>query len=67
MIAGGGQHSFNEPMEQHVYFKEVDIIGNPALPTAAHHTGFITHGGHTPSCLIFNPCSIVCYGEDFPL
>ncbi len=33
MIVGGGQHSFHQPMEQHVYFKEVDIIGNPALPT----------------------------------
>ena len=32
MVAGGGQHSFHQPMEQHVYFKEVDIIGNPALP-----------------------------------
>lgn len=30
--AGGGQHSFQNPFEQHVFFKEVDVIGNPALP-----------------------------------
>ena len=30
--AGGGQHSFYHPMEQSVFFKEVDILGNPALP-----------------------------------
>lgn len=30
--AAGGQHSFHQPMEQHVFFKEVDILGNPALP-----------------------------------
>jgi integrating conjugative element protein (TIGR03756 family) len=30
--AAGGQHSFQQPLEQHVFFKEVDIIGNPALP-----------------------------------
>jgi integrating conjugative element protein (TIGR03756 family) len=30
--AAGGQHSFHQPFEQHVYFKEVDILGNPAIP-----------------------------------
>lgn len=29
--AGGGQHGFENPLEQNVFFKEVDIIGNPAL------------------------------------
>ncbi len=29
---GGGQHGFENPLQQNVYFKEVDIIGNPALP-----------------------------------
>jgi integrating conjugative element protein (TIGR03756 family) len=29
--AGGGQHGFENPLQQNVYFKEVDIIGNPAL------------------------------------
>ena len=38
-------------MEQHVFFKEVDVIGNPALPTAANHTGFITDGGHAFNAL----------------
>ncbi len=33
MIAGGGQHSFHQPMEQHVFFKEADVIGNPAIAT----------------------------------
>lgn len=30
--AGGGQHGFENPLQQNVYFKEVDIVGNPALP-----------------------------------
>lgn len=30
--ANGGQHSFQHITEQHVFFKEVDIIGNPTLP-----------------------------------
>ncbi len=30
--AAGGQHSFQTPLEQHVFFKQVDVIGNPALP-----------------------------------
>lgn len=29
--AGGGQHSFQTPLEQNTFFKEVDVIGNPAL------------------------------------
>ncbi len=29
--AGGGQHGFENPLQQNVYFKEVDIIGNPAV------------------------------------
>ncbi|HVV67993.1 MAG TPA: TIGR03756 family integrating conjugative element protein [Gammaproteobacteria bacterium] len=29
--AGGGQHGFENPLQQNVYFKEVDVIGNPAL------------------------------------
>lgn len=30
--AGGGQHDFNNPLEQNTFFKEADVIGNPALP-----------------------------------
>lgn len=33
LIAGGGQHSFHQPTEQPVFFKEVDVIGNPAIAT----------------------------------
>lgn len=29
--AGGGQHGFENPLQQNVYFKEIDIVGNPAL------------------------------------
>lgn len=29
--AGGGQHGFENPLQQNVFFKEVDIVGNPAL------------------------------------
>lgn len=29
---GGGEHDFENPLQQNVYFKEVDIVGNPALP-----------------------------------
>lgn len=29
--AGEGQHSFSDEHEQNTYFKEVDIVGNPAL------------------------------------
>lgn len=29
---GGGQHSFQHPFEQQVFFKEIDVVGNPALP-----------------------------------
>lgn len=31
--AGGGQHSFQTPLEQHVFFKQIDILGNPGLTT----------------------------------
>lgn len=36
--AGSGRHGFNDPLQQNTFFKEVDIIGNPAvsaLPTEA--------------------------------
>ena len=39
--AAGGQHSFHHPMEQHVFFKEVDILGNPAITGIANDTGLI--------------------------
>src|SRR5262249_33091022 len=29
--AGGGEHSFENLLQQNVYFKTVDILGNPAL------------------------------------
>ena len=51
MIAGGGQHSFHHPMEQHVFFKEVDVIGNPAIADTADHTGVIAVGGCTLATL----------------
>ena len=36
LSAGFGQHSMIDPNEQSVYFKEADVIGNPALAVFDH-------------------------------
>lgn len=39
--AGSGQHSFDNVHEQNIFFKEVDVIGNPALAVIPSSLGFL--------------------------
>lgn len=45
--AGGGQHGFNNPLEQNTFFKETDIVGNPAL-TGLPADPVLLHSTATP-------------------
>ena len=46
--AGYGQHSLSNPMEQNVFFKETDVVGNPALPFIADKGGLLLPSTATP-------------------
>lgn len=38
---GSGQHKFNNPLVENTFFKEVDIVGNPALATFSNYAQFL--------------------------
>ncbi len=44
---GGGQHKFNNPLQENTFFKEADVIGNPAL-TALPKTPVLLSSTATP-------------------
>jgi integrating conjugative element protein (TIGR03756 family) len=50
--AGSGQHSFHDVHEQQVFFKEVDVIGNPALAVIPSSLGFLPSSA-TPLLLYY--------------
>lgn len=54
--AGGGQHGFENPLQQNVYFKEVDILGNPALSVLPN----------TPTLLMSTASPFLPYFQSMP-
>ena len=49
---GYGQHSFADIHEQNIFFKEADVIGNPALAVLPQNMGFLPSSCRTLNALL---------------